>query len=102
MIATSDPFIFIEEQRDGYVRYQRADGVRWEVFGTCDMRGDCAIGAVIDTPDGPVEIHDHKHLRSLAKALNRTRIQSELDVPIGPDATDCCASPDGPFTIRVL
>lgn len=54
MIPTADPYIFIEEQREGYVRYQRSDGARWEV-GVCDHRGDCMVGAVIDghtvTPD---------------------------------------------------
>lgn len=102
MIPTCDPYVGIEEQRAGYVRYRRTDGVRWEVHGVCDKRGDCAIGAVIDTPGGRVQIQDHEHLRFLAQVLNRPRIQSELDVPIGPDATDCCASLGGPLTIRVL
>lgn len=103
MIPTADPDILIEEQRVGYVRYRRSDGARWEVFGVCDYRGDCAIGAVIDTPDGPVEIRDHAHLRQLAKHLNRGRhIQSELDVPIGPNPVNCCDVPGGPVTVRVL
>lgn len=101
MIQTADPFIVIEEQRKGYVRYRHADGRRWEIWGECDKRGDCAIGSVVDTPDGPVEIRDHQHLRELSAKLGRgTRIQTQLDVPIGPDATGCCL--DGPLKIVKL
>ena len=63
LIATVDPYVMIEEQRNGYVRYRLSMG-NDEVHGICDKRGDCTIGAVIDTPDGPVQIRDHQHLGS--------------------------------------
>jgi hypothetical protein len=101
VIETCDPHILIEEQRPGYVRYRRDDGHRWEIHGECDKRGDCAIGAVIETPDGPMQIRDHEHLNELAEKLGRNgRIQSPLDVPIAPDAIGCCL--DGPLTIVEL
>jgi hypothetical protein len=83
MIPTADPDVFIEEQRDGYVRYQRKDGLRWIVLGTCDRRGDCMIGAVVETPDGPVEIKNHEQLGSL-------EIGDELDVPVYIGFNGCC------------
>lgn len=85
MIPTADPAVFIEEQREGYVRYRRiTDGRRWIVRGTCDKRGDCLIGAVID---GKV-IRDHKHLAT----FHGKRIDSELDVPVTPEFDTCCGS----------
>lgn len=76
MIPTVDPFVFIEEERVGYVRYRADDGRRWEVLGVCDYRGDCLVGAV-DPLLGP----------------RGTR----LDVPVGPGFSGCC-----PLTIVVL
>jgi hypothetical protein len=65
---TCDPFVLIEEQREGYVRYVRTtDGRRWEVHGVCDRRGDCWEGAVGPAP--------------------------ELDCPVTPEFRGCC-----PFT----
>jgi hypothetical protein len=87
---TYDPAVFIEEQRPGYVRYRNTDGRRWEVHGTCDRRGDCLIGATISTPDGPVKVRDHKHLAELGEQLGRERIDSEMDVPVGPGFKGCC------------
>lgn len=87
---TVDPRILIEERRPGYVRYRHEDGRRWEVHGACDRRGDCLIGAVIDTPDGPVQIRDHKHLEELKRVLGRERVDSEMDVPVGPNFRGCC------------
>ena len=52
VIPTADPGIVIEEQREGYVRYRRDDGYRWEVHGICDQRGDCLIGAKIEGYEG--------------------------------------------------
>ena len=90
-METADPFVVIEEQRTGYVRYRNIEtGRRWEVHGVCDRRGDCLIGAVIDTPDGPVEIKDHDHIEQLKQKLGRERIDSELDVPVGPGFRGCC------------
>lgn len=86
MRPTSDPSVFIEEQREGYVRYISFEtGNRWEVYGTCDRRGDCLIGSVIDG----VEIRDHEHLKEVA-ASKPGRIDSELDVPVGPGFKGCC------------
>lgn len=83
---TADPTVFIEEQRDGYVRYRATDGRRWEITGHCDRRGDCLIGAVIEG----VQIRDHEHLEQYAKELGRHRIDSELDVPVTPEFEGCC------------
>lgn len=87
---TADPYVLIEERREGYVRYRHADGRRWEVHGVCDRRGDCLIGAVIDTPAGPVCVRDHDHLERLSVMLGRHRIDSELDVPVAPGFDGCC------------
>jgi hypothetical protein len=86
---TADPHVFIEEQRPGFVRYQRTtDGRRWEVHGVCDRRGDCLIGAVVE---GEV-IRDHAHLEDLKQRLGRERIDSELDVPVTPEFDSCCGA----------
>ena len=70
MRPTADPAVLIEEERPGYIRYRRDDGVRWEVRGTCDYRGDCLLGAV-DPLLGPRG--------------------SRLDVPVGPNYRgECC------------
>jgi len=59
-LFTSDPYIMIEEQRKGYVRYQNiTTGRRWEVFGTCAWDdpltwGPCGEGSV-DPPIGSPE-----------------------------------------------
>lgn len=90
---TSDPTVWIEEQRDGYVRYRNADGRRWEVHGVCDRRGDCLIGAVIEHPrlkGGQVVVEDHAHLGRLCRYLGRDRIDSEMDVPVTPEFQGCC------------
>ena len=88
MLPTADPTVFIEEQRSGYVRYRQADGRRWVVRGTCDRRGDCLLGAVIE---GEV-VEDHEHLAELRERLGRDRIDSELDVPVTPEFKTCCGS----------
>lgn len=85
--ATADPSVFIEERREGYVRYiAPATGRRWEAHGVCDRRGDCLIGAVVEGE----QIRDHAHLAEMCERLGRERIDSELDVPVGPGFTDCC------------
>jgi hypothetical protein len=91
LIPTIDPRIFIEERRDGYVRYRRSDGLRWEVHGYCIRLGNCLIGAVIQTPDGPVQVTSHEHIKQLQANLGRERIDSELDVPVGVGFTGCCS-----------
>jgi hypothetical protein len=56
-IKTCDPNVFIEEQKEGYIRYYRTtDGKRWEVHGICTNIGKCYEGAVNDKPtlDCPV------------------------------------------------
>ena len=69
ILATLDPDVFIEDERTGYVRYRRTDGRRWEVWGECDYRGDCLVGAV-DPLLGPRE--------------------TRLDVPVTPEFAGCC------------
>jgi len=73
MIPTADPDVFIEEQREGYIRYRRTDGAVWEVRGICDGRGDCYAGAAEPAPVG-------------------------LDVPVGPAPFDGCC----PLEITLL
>lgn len=89
MIPTADPHVWIEEQREGYVRYQADDGRRWEVHGTCDRRGDCLIGAIID---GYGLIASHADIDRAKKHLGRERIDSELDVPVTPEFDTCCGA----------
>lgn len=88
---TADPDIVLEEQRSGYWRYRHlVTGERWEMFGYCDMRGDCLIGM---TWNG-VTIRDHEHLREVAGGK---RWMSNLDVPVRPEFHGCC-----PITGRYL
>lgn len=87
MKPTSDPFIFIEEKHKGYVRYINTDGKRWEVHGECIKLGNCLVGAVIE---GFGEIKSHEDIERAKKVLGRERIDSELDVPVGPGFTGCC------------
>lgn len=90
---TADPNVLIEERRPGFVRYRHLlTGRRWEVHGVCDRRGDCLVGAVIDTPDGPVLIRSHEHISELQATLGRARVDSELDVPVTPEFDTCCAA----------
>jgi hypothetical protein len=77
-VRTLDPSVLIEEKREGYVRYRRADGLRWEVHGTCDGRRDCMVGAVVDG----VLIETPEQARALPAP--------ELDCPVGPGFTGCC------------
>lgn len=64
-ILTCDPYVVIEEQRKGYVRYRNVvNGKRWEVRGECTGIGNCWKGAVNPKP--------------------------ELDCPVGPGFKGCC------------
>lgn len=97
LLKTADPFIFMEEVRDGYTRYRMVDGTgvairRWEVFGKCDKRGNCLIGSIIDGE----QVRDHEHLAEI-QASKPGRVDSELDVPVTPEFKGCC-----PFTYREL
>jgi len=47
---TEDVRVYIEEKREGYVRYVNASGKRWEVIGTCIGIGTCYEGAVSPPP----------------------------------------------------
>jgi hypothetical protein len=94
---TADPTILIEEQREGYVRYnQPATERRWEVYGTCDHRGDCLIGVIVD---GEM-VRDREHLEELKTRLGRERVDSEMDVPVTPEFDSCCGADR--FTYREL
>jgi len=83
---TSDPAVQIEDRGPGWVIYRRNDGARWIVRGTCDRRGLCLIGSVIDG----VEVEDLDHLAELVKIKGQDRIDSELDVPVTPEFHGCC------------
>lgn len=81
LIATCEPYVFIEEQRVGYIRYRDiTTGRRWEVHGICDKRGDCLVGAVIDGE----EVKTIERARELAAAYIGP------DCPVTPEFTDCC------------
>lgn len=86
---TADPEIVIEAQREGYVRYRRADGRRWEVHGTCDRRGDCLIGAAIP---GFGTVARRGDIARARRALGGARIDSDLDVPVTPEFRSCCGA----------
>lgn len=94
MKATCDPDIIIEEEREGYVRYRHSDGRQWEVYGKCVRLGNCLIGAVIED-FGLIE--SHEDIERAKKKLGRERIDTEMDVPVGPGFTGCC-----PLKIVVL
>jgi len=69
---TEDVYVYIEEKRDGYVRYVNTNGKRWEVIGTCIGIGTCYEGAVSPQPT--------------------------LDCPITDSFPNTCC----PFTINVI
>jgi hypothetical protein len=97
MERTSDSHVVIEERTTDYVRYRSDDGYHWEVRGECDLRGYCLVGANIQTPGGLVEVKSLEHIARLKRELGRERIDSELDVPVGPGFEGCC-----PLEIMVL
>jgi hypothetical protein len=80
MEPTSDPHVFIEEQREGYVRYVNDEGKRWEVLGRCDHRGNCLLGAVIDGEE----------VKTLERAGELARAYAGPDIPVGPGFSGCC------------
>ena len=90
LAPTADATVRIEEQSEGYIRYRANDGHRWEVRGVCDRRGFCLIGAVIQTPNGPFQIESLEDIEFLRVELGRDRIDSEMDVPVGPGFEGCC------------
>ncbi len=87
MNPTSDPGVFIEDQRPGYVRYVNDEGARWEVHGMCDKRGDCLVGAVIDG----------EAITTLERARELAVAYTGLDVPVAPGFSGCC-----PLEVMVL
>lgn len=86
MTPTADPHVVIEELRAGYVRYRNDEGRRWEITGTCDRRGHCLVGGVINGE----QVRDLRHLAELVALAGKDRIDSELDVPVTPGFTGCC------------
>lgn len=84
-ILTADPDVVAEQLEQGCAVYRNVvSGRRWRVKGTCDRRGDCLIGAVIDG----VVVRDHAHLADLART--NARVDSHLDVPLGPGYDGSC------------
>lgn len=55
------------------------------------------IGAVIETLDGMLEIQSLEHLEQLKQELDKERLDSEMDVPVGPGFEGCC-----PLEVTVL
>ncbi len=92
---TSDPFVVIEQKRQGYIRYRNTQtGRRWEVRGTCDRRGDCIIGAVFTAEDGEVvQIQDKAHLTQLLLLTKwqKAIANQGIDTPVTPEFNTCCA-----------
>jgi hypothetical protein len=86
---TQDPHVVIEARGGGWVRYRADDGRRWEAHGSCDHRGDCLIGGVATTPDGPVLVRDHAHLAAL-RARYGLRMGNDLDNVLAPGFAGCC------------
>lgn len=84
MKPTSDPYVFIEEERKGYVRYQNTEtGRRWEVYGECIGVAKCIVGATVDG----------KEIKTLKEAKEIWKNRKELfpaDNPITPEFRDCC------------
>ena len=79
MEATAEAGVLIEERRSGYVRYA-GYGRRWEVYGICDHRGDCIVGAVIDG----------EFVSTLERAHELAVAYDGPDVPVGPGFEGCC------------
>lgn len=89
---TADPNVVIEEKLAGYVRYRSLiDNSRWEVRGTCIKLGYCLVGAVLRTPNGFVQVESLEHLEQLKVELGADRVDSEMDVPVTPGFSGCCA-----------
>lgn len=98
MEPTFDPDIGLEEQAVDYWRYFRfSNGDRWEVFGHCDRRGFCLIGAVVETIRGLEQIRDLDHLAAICNERNVSRPDSEFDVPVTLGFSGCC-----PLKVRML
>lgn len=95
--VTADTTVRIEAKEPGYVRYQANDGRRWEVRGVCDRRGLCMVGAVILVGEELVEIQSLEHLEQLKQQVGVQRLDSDVDVPVGPGFEGCC-----PLEITVL
>jgi hypothetical protein len=81
---TSDPFIVIEEQREGYVRYRSLiSGERWVVRGTCNQCGLCVIGVA-----HPEHYEWHGEPGTPLAVSDLRVAQGRLDEPVAPGFTD--------------
>jgi hypothetical protein len=64
LIQTCDPYVWIEDQRRGYIRYRNVvSGRRWEVLGTCiyegNANGPCSTpyeGQPLGPPEGRLDV----------------------------------------------
>lgn len=94
LTPTVDPHIFIEDQRDGYIRYINPEsGLRWEVHGQCDFRGYCL--------EGTINQEYYRRPRVVAGGpdmLVGPNERERLDVPTGPAYDGSCC----PLKIVVL
>ena len=101
MTETCDPTTFIFDQGEGWKIYVEVDGDsivrKWKVTGTCDRRGDCWVGGIMNTPDGPVLVESIEHYQELRAQIGDAWIDAQPDVPIAPGFDGCC-----PFVIEVL
>jgi len=80
---TADPDVLLVSSKKDYWLYERiSTGARWEVKGTCDRRGDCIVGAVIQTIDGPIQITSKDHILQLRQQYGLAAITSQLDTPV--------------------
>lgn len=84
MEQTGDPDVLIEEQREGYVRYQRiSNGERWEVHGECIGLGHCIKGAIVDG-------EEVKTLKRARELWAEGKARFPLDSPVTPSFEGCC------------
>ena len=78
---TADLDVVLEERREGYWRYRRiSDGLRWEVRGHCDKRGDCLVGAWIDG----------EYVGTIERAYELAMAYDGPDSPITAGFEGCC------------
>lgn len=93
---TCEPDVFIIDRSDDVIVYRRQSGRTWSVRGVCDRRGHCMVGAVVYINGVRTVIASVEHLKELCPN-DTDRLDSELDVPVGPGFSGCC-----PFVIEVI
>jgi hypothetical protein len=83
---TSDPDVVIEARGLNMVRYRNTAGRRWEVWGACDRRGACMLGAVLP---GFGEVRTYEDLDRAIAQLGPD-LGGAFDRPVLPSFEGCC------------